>query len=194
MPENPRVDFYSWIGLSEAADFHKRRLREQFDSSTVERFVSSNKNCNGGSNFADRTIKIAMEELGTAEVLSVVVGALNAIVEWPNAGIIAWKMRSFMKFAQDSRFGNSSEEEVIDVFDLIKQIAENKPYGEKTVGLTLLGRDWGQTRINMLVDPGQAQVQKKLILDAEINTLQDLASGEYEGYLDQYLSPPENIE
>jgi hypothetical protein len=196
--EDQAAKLKEWQKLSEQAWSAAQRLMLRYDESVVERRETSNQRCEGGRRFGHLTVQCVMENIGKAQALEAIVGALDAIVDWPNAGYIAWQMRSFIRFAGtdcgiDTEFGRTKVDKVVELGNLIKRIAKEKPYGEKTVGVDILNRDWGWTRWDMPSDPDEAEFCRESILDSHLVALRNFADGKYATCLDRYPFAPDQI-
>lgn len=107
-------------------------LERFYDSSNVRRKEDYRSECQGGFNYS-KTINLAMEQTGDLEAIASIAAALYSIVDWPNAGTIAWEMRKFIRRTKNAagikRLG-----------DLVAEIGR-KAHG-KVIGTRLMDADY----------------------------------------------------
>jgi len=107
-------------------------LERFYDSSNVRRREDFRPQCQGGFNYS-KTINLAIERTNDIETIGSIVTALYSIVDWPNAGTIAWEMRRFI-----NRTKNAAE--IKRLGDLVAEIGR-KANG-KVIGTRLLNADY----------------------------------------------------
>lgn len=115
------------------------KLLRAYDESLVERQEYYRDVCRGGYNFG-KTVGWVVDYSPDPKALESVVSALEAIVQWPNAGSMAWEMRRFIKYSSAQGYDNVPD--VVNFGDLIKKIGNDDPKNEKGFRLDMDSFYW----------------------------------------------------
>lgn len=128
-------------------------------------------------------VDLVAQTIPNMRVLNAVAGALTNIVEWPNARGQAYQLGRCVKFGAEA----GCHKEIAQIGDLVAKIAREKPYGEKTVGFTLIRVDWNTIWFEGNFGVGS---DMKDLLTGITRDLTSFRKGEYFGCLPDYPFGP----
>lgn len=118
----------TWQQFTDRATLLWDKLAGAYDESPVERREYSKDVCVGGENFG-KTVNWVVNYSPHPLALESIAFALEAIVQWPNAGSMAWEMRRFIKGS--NTYGYNNIPDVVRFGEVIKKIGDDDPTNEK---------------------------------------------------------------
>lgn len=110
------------------------KLIKLYNDSNVERREYFREVCRGGFNFG-KSVGWVVDYAPHPKALERVASALEAIVNWPNAGSMAWEMRRFIKASEFRGYNNVPS--VVEFADHLRKMGTEDPANMKGIQIDM---------------------------------------------------------